>query len=252
MSWSDAKIHKGAAAHQLQNVCFAELDLTGARGADFSANGDGFQAVSFGQPPNRGGFQVVSFAQPVVLSGQARKGSPEQSKPHQPQELTPDGAGAARGNLHDLQMNEFVSMLAENFSELSRLREEVLTNSTDDMLRLVLAIAEKVIRREVQTDPSIILTTLEAALQAAIHADSYHVKVHPDDLAMVMEKKSLFMASISGLKNITMEGDATVSRGGCLVESELGQVDASIDGQLGELRDILLEKLLCEEEAKNS
>jgi len=251
MSWFDAKIHKGAAANSLQNLCYADTDLSGAGGGK-PPKREGFQVGSFGQPTNSDGFRTVSFGQSAALPGQTPNAGAESPMTQQQPEFTAVAVGGASFNSQDRQVNELLAMLAENFAELSRLRKEVLTNSTDDMLRLVLAIAEQVIHCEIQSNPNIILSTLEAALQAAINADSYHVKVHPDDLALVRERKAQFMASISGLKNITMEGDATVSRGGCRVESELGQVDASIEGQLGELREKLLGKLLFEEEGERS
>ncbi len=120
--------------------------------------------------------------------------------------------------------------------ELSQLRESILKNSSDDMLRLVLAIVEQVIPCAVSLNPEIIHHTIVKALQASVDSDVYHVKVHPDDLAMVVEKKPLMLASISGLKNITVEPDESISRGGCLVESELGEVDATIESQLEEIR----------------
>jgi flagellar assembly protein FliH len=59
-------------------------------------------------------------------------------------------------------------------------------------------------------------------------------------MAVVMEKKPLLMASISGLKNLTVEENSGITRGGCLVESELGQVDATIESQLEEIREKIL------------
>ena len=86
----------------------------------------------------------------------------------------------------------------------------------------------------------LILTTIDKALRAAVRSDHYHIKVHPDDLALVTEKKPLFITSINGLESITVEGDPQIAQGGCLVESDLGAVDATIEGQLEEIRRTLL------------
>jgi flagellar assembly protein FliH len=120
--------------------------------------------------------------------------------------------------------------------DISRLRGSILRNSTDDMLRLVMAIAEQVISCTVELNPEIIHHTIVKALQAAVDSDVYHIKVHPDDMVVVMEKKPLLLAGISGLKNITVEASPEVTRGGCLVESDLGEVDATIESQLEEIR----------------
>ncbi len=217
MSWSEVKIHKQAAPHMLQSLRFAEADLAAA--VDCSGRpGDDFQQVRLCQP------------------SPSPAGAPAPPVRSQPQE---DFGGPARPDIREQQeqeLNQLLAALATSLEELDRLRSNVLKNSTQDMLRLVLAIAEQVIHCEVKANPEVILSTLQKALQTAISSDEYHVKVHPDDLAVVVENKPLFLASVSGLKNITLEADEKVSRGGCLIESELGQVDAGIEGQLEELR----------------
>ena len=234
MSWFEAKIHKRAASHLLQNFCFGDLEL--------AADGGGCS------PPSGNGFQVLGLVRPEGGVGPAGEGRGDSFPGQAGWSAAPARAVEAVSETQrhqEKRLNEVLGALAEGFAELSRLRGKVLNNSTEDMLRLVLAVAEQVIHCEVKADPTIIVSTLHEALQAAIASDSYHVKVHPDDLAIVMEKKPLFMASISGLKNITLEADAAVEPGGCLVESELGQVDATIGGQLEEIRHRLLATVDC-------
>lgn len=139
-----------------------------------------------------------------------------------------------------LQFESALEMLAQGIEEVSRLRATLLQNSTQDMLRLVLSIARQVIHGEVSLNRELILSTIEKALRAAVRSDHYHIKVHPDDLALVTEKKPLFIASINGLESITFEADPQIAQGGCQVESELGAVDATIDGQLEAIRRTLL------------
>ncbi len=139
-----------------------------------------------------------------------------------------------------LQFGSSLEMLAQGIEEVSQLRATLLQNSTQDMLRLVLSIARQVIHGEVSINRELILTTIDKALRAAVRSDHYHIKVHPDDLALVTENKPLFITSINGLESITIEGDQKIAQGGCLVESDLGAVDATIDGQLEEIRRTLL------------
>ncbi len=139
-----------------------------------------------------------------------------------------------------LQFENSLELFARGIEEIGRLRSTLLQNSAQDMLRLVLSIARQVIHCEVSLNRELVLTTIEKALRAAVRCDHYHIKVHPDDLALVTEQKPLFVTSINGLENITVEGDPQIVRGGCLLESELGMVDATVDGQLEEIRRTLL------------
>jgi flagellar assembly protein FliH len=133
-----------------------------------------------------------------------------------------------------------LEMFAQALEEISRLRKTLLKNSTHDMLRLVLSIARQVIHTEISVNREVILATVSKALNSAVRSDSYQIKVNPDELELVNEKKPFFLASINGLKNIVFEADPLIERGGCLVESELGEVDATIEGQLDEIRRTLL------------
>ena len=137
-------------------------------------------------------------------------------------------------------LNTTVQTFGNALEEISKLRKNIIQNSSQDMLHLVLTIARQVLHCEVSVKPEIILSSIERALSASISTDSYHVKVNPQDLEMVREKKPFFLARITGLKNINFEGDENISRGGCRVESELGEVDATIETQLDEIRQYLL------------
>jgi flagellar assembly protein FliH len=136
----------------------------------------------------------------------------------------------------ELRFGRATEALAVAVEEISRLRESLLNNASQDMLRLVLTIARQIIHVELSVNSGIILATIERALQAAVRADAYHLRVNGEDLALVTEKKPLFLARISGLQNITIEADPTVGRGGCRLESELGEVDATIESQLEVIR----------------
>jgi flagellar assembly protein FliH len=132
-------------------------------------------------------------------------------------------------------LNDTAQTLGSAIVDISRLRETILSNSIDDMLRLVMAISRQVIQHEIETREELILTIITKALQAAIKADEFHIKINPHDFQVVTENKPLFLASISGLKNITFEADSSITRGGCLVESALGKVDATLDTKLDEI-----------------
>ena len=133
------------------------------------------------------------------------------------------------------RLNDTAQTLGSAIVDISRLRETILTNSTDDMLRLVMAISKQVIHHEIETREEIVLTIITKALHAAIRADEFHIKINPADFQVVTENKPLFLASISSLKNITFESDPSISRGGCLIESDMGKVDATLETKLDEI-----------------
>lgn len=133
--------------------------------------------------------------------------------------------------------------LAAALKQVDQLRQQMAQNSREDMLRLVMVIAEQIIRREVSVHTDIINEVIAEALKASVRADHYRIKVNPEDLAAVNEHKPLFLSSISGLKNLMIEADSAVTAGGCKIESDLGEVDATLETQLEAIRQALQETM---------
>ena len=157
-------------------------------------------------------------------------------------------AAYARGRQEGVESSEnnletAAQAFASAAEEISRVRESVARNSGNDMLRLVMAISEQIIRREVAADPKVVLTIIENALQSSVRTDQYRIRINPDDLESVTQQKPLFLASISGLKNLSVETDPEISPGGCRVDSDLGDVDATIETQLETIRQSLNEAI---------
>ncbi|MDY0398858.1 MAG: FliH/SctL family protein [Desulfuromonas thiophila] len=150
------------------------------------------------------------------------------------QQAYDEGFAAAEKKLHQ-QFDSTTKALGDACRQISRAREQILQRSRDDMLELVIAIAQRVIQLEVEERRDLIRFTVEKAIAAAVQAEEFHIRVHPEDMAVVEELKPLFIASLSGLSNIEFVADRSLSRGGCVLESPAGKVDARIETQLDEI-----------------
>lgn len=131
--------------------------------------------------------------------------------------------------------------LALACEEIARLKEKMLERSQPDMLRLVFAIAERVVQANVKIDPDVITRTVKQAINLAVSAEEFHIRINPDDLQVVNDHKPLFIASLSGLSNIEFVPDESLTRGGCILESPLGRVDATMEAQIEAISNCLQE-----------
>lgn len=203
-----------------------------------------FRFRSFGESESYPALEKEAFA----LPGAAETAIPlaaapaDQSLPQQLEEAYARGRqdGLTEG---EQRFESTLQALTRALEDVGRLRESLAQTGSQDMLRLVMAVAEQVIRRTVEVDPTVILTVIENALQASVRADSYRIRINPADLEGVTRQKPLFLASLSGLKNLSFEADASISPGGCRVDSELGDVDATIGAQLETIRQALSEAI---------
>jgi flagellar assembly protein FliH len=125
--------------------------------------------------------------------------------------------------------------------KIDHLRQERLASSHGDLINLVIRLTEKVIGQELATQRNQIAVTLETALEQAISSEEFHITLHPDDLAFAEEKAPALITATRGLEHLVFKTDPGIRRGGCLLESVTCTVDATIDGKLESVRELLEE-----------
>lgn len=124
-------------------------------------------------------------------------------------------------------------------NQLTHLHETILRNNLSEMHSLVMEISEKILRHSVQEQSATILATIEDAIRLAVKSEEFQIRVNPDDLEVIKQKKKEIIDEISGLDNIVLKADSSVDRGGCLLESANCTVDATITGQLEVIQEAL-------------
>jgi type III secretion protein L len=101
-----------------------------------------------------------------------------------------------------------------------------------DLRTLAVRIAEKVVGRALAAGPELAADYCAAALAAARHQREITLRVHPDDLAAVEAARPQLRALLARAPDLAVRADASVARGGCLVETEAGVIDARLETQL--------------------
>jgi flagellar assembly protein FliH len=148
-----------------------------------------------------------------------------------------DGKNLAERGL----LNVFKSMRTAS-EELQQLREKVLRDSEDDVLALVIAVARRVIHHEISQNRHLVVQVIKAALRNLSDKDQLIVRVHPDDQAMLATSQDQNLRRELAALNCILKADAALLPGSCQVETMLGTVDASFEGQLEELYRQMLEE----------
>jgi flagellar assembly protein FliH len=143
-------------------------------------------------------------------------------------------AGVEAGNRRGDAM---VRRLGETLEELASLRQTFLQQSERQLVQLALAVGRRIVRREIAADEELLMALARVALDKLGEAGQATIRLHPEDFA----RASARGADRWEAAHVTVVADAAVSRGGCLVESPFGFVDASIDAQFQELARVLLD-----------
>ncbi|MGM0416978.1 MAG: FliH/SctL family protein [Thermodesulfobacteriota bacterium] len=137
--------------------------------------------------------------------------------------------------------------LNEAAKKLSTQSESIMQRSAEDMLQLVMAIAERILHFEISERKEVVVRIVQQTINAAVQAEEFHIRVNPEDIEVLNEQKPLFIASLSGLSNIEFIADASITRGGCILESPSGRVDATLETQLDEIFTHLKETMVYSE-----
>lgn len=100
-------------------------------------------------------------------------------------------------------------------------------------------IAKRVIHKEVELDKNIVMYIARDAIKKVEESEeSIVIKVNPLDYEVMVANINLLKEQ-SGLKNISVEPQSTISPGGCYIETQTGEIDARIEEQIKEIQDAI-------------
>jgi len=114
---------------------------------------------------------------------------------------------------------------------LEDLEEDLCRESEREVVELALAIARKIIIREITTDPLTIAHIARAALEKIPFSLQIKIRVNPADWEYITKKPF----DTGKYKDIAFEPDNTINPGGCYIETEFGDIDARWEEQLQEI-----------------
>ena len=122
-----------------------------------------------------------------------------------------------------------VQSLVEAAEGLKHAEKEFYGRVEEEILDLVLATTRKVVQREINTQRDVILDVLRQAIAKTIDRERIRVRINPSDYDFVHAHKSDIVSTVDGVKDLVIEGDESVSRGGAVVDSDYGTIDARIE-----------------------
>lgn len=139
----------------------------------------------------------------------------------------------------DGQLKTAAAALDQVVKQVQQARDAYLRAWEDQALSLALAIAERVIRREVAARPEITLTLMREALELTRGQERITVRLSPQDHAALGPKAADLLRTLAPLPGAALIADPAITPGGCRVDTEFGAVDLTIEAQLKRLAEEL-------------
>ena len=129
-------------------------------------------------------------------------------------------------------------------------RNEIIEESEQQVIGLVLSIAKKVIKVISENQKNVVVNNIVQSLQRLQQKSDVIVRVNLSDLAITSQHKEDILRVAERVSSITIAEDTTVDVGGCIIETDFGEIDARIASQLREIEDRIIELVPIKTRAK--
>lgn len=147
-------------------------------------------------------------------------------------------AGFSEGKAEAQRLVERLHVLIEKTMDK---RSEILSETEQQIINLVLLMTRKVVKVISENQKNVIVTNAVQALRKVKGRGDVTIRVNLADLQLTTQHVKDFLSAVENVKNISVIEDSTVDQGGCIIETDFGEIDAKISSQLNELEQRILE-----------
>ncbi|KAF0133467.1 MAG: flagellar assembly protein FliH [Candidatus Saganbacteria bacterium] len=124
-------------------------------------------------------------------------------------------------------------------------RKKIIKDAESEILRLALKVAEQVIRSEVSLHRDVCLNIVSEAINRVSDREQVIVKVNREDAEYIKKYKDRLSGILDGVKSFSVIEDSQIEPGGCVIETNLGYIDARISTKLKSIEEAI-EKVKAE------
>ncbi|HEX4521672.1 MAG TPA: FliH/SctL family protein [Gaiellaceae bacterium] len=153
-----------------------------------------------------------------------------------------EGLAAGRA-LAEAELEPLRAALVGATAALGAARDEVVAVAEARAVELSVLLAQKIVTTALELDPKVLLSVVEGALRHLVDADEVILEVNPADVELVEAEIEALHPSTAGPMVIAVAGERRVGRGGCVVRTRDGEIDARIETQLERAGEILRRSL---------
>ena len=139
------------------------------------------------------------------------------------------------------EVERLVKQLHGMLDKIIEKRNEIIDETETQLVNLVLMIAKKVIKVISENQKNVVINNVIQALRKLKSRGEVLIRVNLEDVELTSEHVKDFMRMVENVRSVTVVEDSTVDKGGCIIESDFGEIDARISSQLAEIEEKILE-----------
>jgi flagellar assembly protein FliH len=122
--------------------------------------------------------------------------------------------------------------------------EATLDKSEESMLMLSVKIAEKIMKQKFDENPNLFLPVVKDAIQAIKDQRVLSIYLSPGNYEFVLAQKQELERVLESNAELSILVNEGLQEGSCIIEHPFGKIDASIDTQLSQIKQVLYELVM--------
>ena len=146
---------------------------------------------------------------------------------------------AHKDSLEDI--DRVITKVQKVLDEAIRQRTQVFAEVEDQITQLVLLISKKVVKSLSELDENVVVRNVVEALKNLKGRENFVIRVNLKDIKHLKKSIKYIEEKFAQKSNITFVEDSKVDPGGCVIETEFGEVDARISTQLQKIEQSIRE-----------
>jgi flagellar biosynthesis/type III secretory pathway protein FliH len=153
-----------------------------------------------------------------------------------------EGVAAGRAEA-SAQAAPAVQALGAAIVQVEEERIQLASEMEEAAVSLALQIADKALTAAITAHPERVVDVVRGALRCLVERERVTILVHPDDMELVREATDGLVGQLGGIEHIDVQEERRMGRGGAIVRSTAGEIDARVETKLERAREILREEL---------
>lgn len=121
--------------------------------------------------------------------------------------------------------------------------DHVFKSADMDVTQLAFAVAKNIVGSVVDAHDDLVLQSVRDCLAHVQDTTQLTIYVNPEDLALVRNNRTHWQEAYERIESLNIEADESIEKGGCLIETPSGDIDAQISSRLEKLQAAILERL---------
>lgn len=151
-------------------------------------------------------------------------------------------AGFEQGKMESLeQFNHLLEQANSIIIASKKDYQSTVEKSEDTILSLAVQVAEKIMKQVVENHPESFLPIVKEAINSIKDQRELSIYLHPDNYEYVLSQKSELERVVDSKTDLSLYINESLEIGSCVIEYPFGKIDASIDTQLHQIKQVLHE-----------